>query len=97
MLVNSYKAWRPFYGAYVNGIAPDVTPQNAASSLGLFCLLNTGISSKNKIKIKKIISDAPINENGLSQMIRMGKSIHNISVNINCLYLHELYSLDQEQ
>ena len=34
-----------------NSIAPDVTPQNAASHLGLFCLLG-GISSKNEIKIK---------------------------------------------
>ena len=32
-------------------IAPDVTPQNAASHLGLFCLL-TGISSKNEIKMR---------------------------------------------
>ena len=32
-------------------IAPDVTPQNAAPHLGLFCLLG-GISSKNEIKIK---------------------------------------------
>ena len=37
-----------------NRIAPDVTPQNAASHLGLFCLL-TAISSKNEIKMKKIL------------------------------------------
>ena len=34
-----------------NTIAPDVTPQNAASHLGLFCLLNEN-SSKNGIKFK---------------------------------------------
>ena len=27
------------YGTYANIIAPDLTPQNAASHLGLFCLL----------------------------------------------------------
>ena len=31
--------------------SPNVTPQNAASHLGLFCLL-TGISLKNEIKMK---------------------------------------------
>ena len=45
----------------------------AASDLGLFCLLK-GISSKNEIKMK-ITPDVPKNENGLTQMIRKGKSI----------------------
>ena len=40
-----------FYGTYANRIAPDGTTQNAASHLGIFCLL-TGISSKNEIKMK---------------------------------------------
>ena len=65
----------PFYGTKANRIAPDVTPQNAASHLGLFCLL-TGISSENKIKMKKKNTpDVPKSESGLIQMIRMGKSI----------------------
>ena len=34
-----------------NSIAPDVTPQNAASHLGLFCL-HREFSSKNEIKNK---------------------------------------------
>ena len=50
-----------------------MTPQNAASHLGLFCLL-TCFSSKNEIKIK-FTPYAPKNENGLIQMIKMGKSI----------------------
>ena len=29
-----------FYGTQANSIAPDETPQSAASHLGLFCLLN---------------------------------------------------------
>ena len=37
--------------AYVNSIVPDVMPQNAASHLGLFCLLREN-SSKNEIKIQ---------------------------------------------
>ena len=40
-----------FYGTKANSIAPDVTPQNAASHLGLFCLL-IGISSKSGMKMK---------------------------------------------
>ena len=35
---NSYKPGVHFYGTLTNSIAPDVTPQNAASHLGLFCL-----------------------------------------------------------
>ena len=33
------------YGTYANSIVPDVTPQDAASHLGLFCL-QRGFSSK---------------------------------------------------
>ena len=47
-----------------------MTAQNAASHLGLFCLL-LGISSKND----KITPDSLSNESGLAQLIRMGKSI----------------------
>ena len=32
-------AWRPFCGTQANRLAPDLSPQNAASYLGLFCLL----------------------------------------------------------
>ena len=39
-------AWRPFYGTKANSIAPDETPQYAASHLGLFCLPRES-SSKN--------------------------------------------------
>ena len=51
--LNSFTPGVPFMGhrQTPNSIAPDVTPQNAASHLGLFCLLG-GISSKNEIKIK---------------------------------------------
>ena len=59
-----------------------VTLQNAASHLGLFCLL-TQISSKNEIEMKKKTHtpDSPKNESGLIQMIRMGKSIRHKWVN----------------
>ena len=40
-----------FNGTWVNRIAPDVTPQNASSHLGLFCLLMC-FSSKNETKMK---------------------------------------------
>ena len=56
-----------------------MTPQNAASHLGLFCLL-IGNSSKNELKWK-ITPDAPKNESGLIQMIRIGKSIRHKWVN----------------
>ena len=62
------------------GIAPDVTPQNAASHLGLFCLLNEN-SSKNGIKIR-ISPNTPKTESGLFQIIMMGKSIRQIWVTI---------------
>ena len=42
--LTSFKPGVPFVG-----IDPDVTPQNAASHLGLFCL-HREISSKNEIK-----------------------------------------------
>ena len=60
-----------------------MTPQNAASHLGLFCL-HGEISSKNEIKKKKkkkkkkknrIDPGAPNTRIGIAQMIRMGKSI----------------------
>ena len=38
IVINSYKPGIPFVGHRQNSIAPDVTPQNAASHLGLFCL-----------------------------------------------------------
>ena len=38
-------AWCLFYETYANRISPDVTPQNAVSHMGLFCLL-LFISSK---------------------------------------------------
>ena len=48
---NPSLAWRPFYGTKANRIAPDVTPQNVASHLGLLCFLKW-FSSKNEIKMK---------------------------------------------
>ena len=39
-----------FYGTQANNIVPDVMSQNAASQLGLFCLLR-GMSSNIGIKI----------------------------------------------
>ena len=48
-----------------------MTPLNASSVQGLFSL-RKGIPSKIK---KKIALDCPKNENGLTQMIMMGKSI----------------------
>ena len=42
LYINSFK---PSVLKLANSIAPDVTPQNAASHLGLFCLLRE-ISSK---------------------------------------------------
>ena len=70
-----------FVYQYVHGhpkyeVAPDVTPQTAASHLGLFCLLKAlqKFSSKNEIKMRNS-PDAPINESGLIKNMRMGKSI----------------------
>ena len=51
-----------------------MTPQNAASHLGLFCL-----HKENSSKIK-IIPDFPQNESGIFQTIAMGKSVHYIWV-----------------
>ena len=48
--------------------------QNAATRLGLFCLL-TSIPSKNLIKLKNVTTDAHNNENGLPHRIRRGKYI----------------------
>ena len=41
--VNSYKPGDLSYGTQANSLAPNAKPQNAASHLGLFCLLR-GIS-----------------------------------------------------
>ena len=58
-----------------------MTPQNAASHLGLF-RLHREISSKNEIKRIKITPNTPKNESGLIQLIMMGESIRQIWVNI---------------
>ena len=50
LLLSVILAWHPFYGTYANCIAPDVTPHNAASHLGLFCLFR--FSLKNGIKLQ---------------------------------------------
>ena len=55
-----------------------MTPQNAASHLGIFCLYGE-ISSKNEIKIK-ITPNTPKNESGLIQLMMMGESIRQIWV-----------------
>ena len=61
-----------------NNIAPDVTPQNAASHLGLF-FLHREISSKMRLKIKTT-SNIPKNESRLTHMIMMGESNRQIWV-----------------
>ena len=67
-----------------------MTPQNAASHLGLFCLLR-GYSSKNEIKKNRFAPGAHKTRSGIAQMIGMGKSIRQNWVNIcnsckrNCL------------
>ena len=53
--------------------------QNAAFHLGLYCSIMV-ISTPNKIKLDINIPDFPKNENGLTQLIRMGKSIRHIRV-----------------
>ena len=73
-----------------NNIAPDATPQNAASHLELF-YSHREISSRNEIKKIKTIPDIPKNESGLSQMIMMGESIRQIWVN------NHLYSLPHNE
>ena len=65
-----------FYETYANKIAPDVTPQNAASYLRLFCML-TNISSKNELKITP---EALKSDSGLIKMSRMGKFIRHLWV-----------------
>ena len=73
-----------FFGTWANSTDPDETPQNAASHLGLHCLL-TGISIKNEIKKTP---GSPKIESGLVQMIMMGKFIRqmwvNIRLTVNC-------------
>ena len=66
----------PFIGHRQTESAPDVTPQNAASHLGLFCQTFCLENFHRKIELNlKISPDAPKNESGLTQMITMGKSI----------------------
>ena len=67
-----------------NRIAPDVTPQNAASHLGLFCL-HREISSKNEIKLK-ITPNTPKRESGIIQLIMMGESIRHILVTVSGMF-----------
>ena len=52
-------------------MAPDGTPQNVASHLGLFCLLK-GFSLRNGIKIHNH-SNAPKDDSGLTQIMTIGK------------------------
>ena len=49
-----------------------IPKSDAASEQGLHCL-HTGISIKNKIKMKKFTRH-PLKKNGIVQLIRMGKS-----------------------
>ena len=60
----------------VNRIAPDIGPQKGASHLGLFYLL-TKNSSNNEMKVT---TDAPRNQSGLIQFIRMWNFIQLIGV-----------------
>ena len=60
-------------------------PQNVASHLGLYCLL-TVVSLPNGIELDIHIHDFPKTDNGLTQMIRMGKSILHIRVKKVGLY-----------
>ena len=46
----------------------------------------THISLARNIKDGKNIPDSPKNENGLIQMIRIGKSIGHISVKVSCTF-----------
>ena len=54
----------------------------AASHLRLSCL-NREISSKNESKNKKITPNTPKNESGLTQLIMLGESIHQIWVKVS--------------
>ena len=69
-----------------------MTPQNAASHLGLFYLYEE-ISSKNEIKIK-ITPNTPKNESGLTQLIMMGESIRQIWVNEPYSQRHAIWILE---
>ena len=75
MTLNSYKPGVLFMGHMkANSITPDVTLQNAASHLELFCLL-IEISLKNGLKMK-ITPNTPKNElEWKIQLIMMGESI----------------------
>ena len=61
-----------------------MTSQNAASHLGLFCLLG-GISSKREIK--KNTPNTPKNESGLNQLIMMGLKLSYICA-VDRYYTH---------
>ena len=50
-IINPYNSGVLFIGHRKTKLAPDVTPQNAASYLGLFSLL-TRFSSKNELMMK---------------------------------------------
>ena len=65
--------------------------RSAAFHLGLYCVL-TVISPPNKIESNINIPDSPKNENGLTKMIRTGKSIRHIRVK----KVEELYCLCRE-
>ena len=67
-------------GFYANSADPVQTPPNAASELGLHCLL-TEISIENAVKINP--PDIPQPGNGLVQMIRMDKSTGQKSVSFD--------------
>ena len=62
-----------------------MTPQDAASHLGLFCL-HREISSKNEITKIKITHNTPKIESGLIRLIMMGESIRQIWVKQTSLW-----------
>ena len=64
----------PILGSYANSADPVQMPQNAASELGLHCLL-TGISMQKHSKRKDIQHQNPKIRNGQIQIKRMDKSI----------------------
>ena len=72
------------------------TPKNAAFHLGLYCLV-TVISQPNEIKLHVYINIPDFPKNGLTQLIRMGKSISHVRVNkvegLHCLCNEIKYTL----
>ena len=78
---------RDFYRAKPNNIAPDVTPQNATSHLGLFCCLEEFLQKWNKI----LKSNLKLHiKSRFNQMITMGKSIRHLGkqVGVACQNNH---------